>query len=99
LGLAQEWTGRATGPFVFQKPVTKEFHVGKVQGEGDYESAKKFDDQEAAFVKAGRVDQAARDAAPKSQREADEMKKAEEAGKRRSKGEDASSRKPAGRGK
>ena len=69
--------------------------MGKVQGEGDYESAKKFDDDEAAFVKSGRVDQAARDAEPKSQAEADEMKKAEEAGKSRSKGEDASSRKPA----
>ncbi len=69
--------------------------MGKVQGEGDYQSAKKFDDDEAAFVKSGRVDQAARDAAPKSQAEADEMKKAEEAGKSRSKGEDASSRKPA----
>jgi hypothetical protein len=69
--------------------------MGKVQGEGDYESAKKFDDDEAAFVKSGRVDQAARDAEPKSQAEADEMKKAEEVGKSRSKGEDASSRKPA----
>jgi hypothetical protein len=68
--------------------------MGKVQGEGDYESAKKFDDDEAAFVKSGRVDQAARDAEPKSQSEADEMTKAEEAGKSRSKGEDASSRKP-----
>ena len=39
--------------------------MGKVQGEGDYESAKRFDDDEAAFVKSGRVDQAARDAVPK----------------------------------
>jgi hypothetical protein len=69
--------------------------MGKVQGEGNYESAKKFDDDEAAFVKSGRVDQAARDAEPKSQAEADEMNKAEEVGKSRSKGEDASSRKPA----
>jgi hypothetical protein len=68
--------------------------MGKVQGEGDYESAKKFDDDEAAFAKSGRVDQAARDAEPKSQAEADEMNKAEEVGKSRSKGEDASSRKP-----
>ena len=73
--------------------------MGKVQGEGDYESAKKFDDAETAFVKSGRVDQAARDAEPKSQADADEMKKAEEAGKSRSKGEDASSRKPASGGK
>jgi hypothetical protein len=69
--------------------------MGKVQGEGDYESAKKFDDDEAAFVKSGRADQAARDAEPKSQVEADEMNKAEEVGRSRSRGEDASSRKPA----
>jgi hypothetical protein len=73
--------------------------MGKVQGEGDYESAKKFDDAETAFVKSGRVGQAARDAEPKSQAEADEMKKAEEAGKSRSKGDDASSRKPVTGGK
>src|SRR6202163_5031629 len=61
--------------------LTKESGMGKVQGEGDYESAKKFDDDEAAFVKSGRVDKAARDAEPKSQAEADEMKKAEEIGR------------------
>jgi len=71
--------------------------MGKVQGEGDYKSAKKFDDDEAAFVKSGRVDRAARDAEPKSQAEADEMKKAEETGRSRSKGEDTSARKPASR--
>ena len=68
--------------------------MGKVRGEGDYESAKKFDDEEAAFVKSGRVDKAARDAEPRSQAEANEMKKAEETGKSRSKGEDTSTRKP-----
>jgi hypothetical protein len=71
--------------------------MGKVQGEGDYESAKKFDDDETAFVKSGGVDRAARDAEPKSQAEADEMKKAEETGKSRSEGEDTSLRKPASR--
>src|ERR1700736_5655436 len=34
--------------------------MGKVQGEGDYEPAKKFDDDEGAFVKSGRVDKGAR---------------------------------------
>jgi len=71
--------------------------MGKIQGEGDYESAKKFDDDEAAFVKSGSVDRAARDAEPKSQAEADEMKKAEEIGKSRSKGEDASAKKSGSR--
>ena len=71
--------------------------MGKVQGEGDYKSAKKFDDDERAFVKSGRVDKAAREAAPRSQAEADEMKTAEEVGKSRSRGEDASPRKPGSR--
>ena len=71
--------------------------MGKVQGEGDYKSAKKFDDDELAFVKSGRVDKAAREAAPRSQAEADEMKTAEEAGKSRSRGEDASAPKPGSR--
>ena len=62
--------------------------MGKVQGEGDYESARKFDDDEAAFVKSGRVEQAARDAKPRSPAEAAELVKAEQAGKSRSKGED-----------
>ena len=42
--------------------------MGKVQGEGDYQSAKKFDDDEAAFVKSGRVDQAARATPSRSRR-------------------------------
>jgi len=62
--------------------------MGKIQGEGDYESAKKFDDAEAAFVKSGKVDQAARDAEPKSDAEAQDMQNAEETGKSRAKGED-----------
>jgi hypothetical protein len=100
----QEWTGRETGPFFFNRSDSEGAQMdkvqgGKVQGEGDYESAKKFDDAEASFAKSGRVDQAARDAEPKSQAEADEMTKAENAGRSRSKGEDASSRKPKSAGK
>jgi hypothetical protein len=70
--------------------------MGKVQGEGDYESAKKYDDAQAAFVKSGRVDQAAKDAEPTSPVEAEEMREAEEAGKSRSKGEDPLLRKRSG---
>jgi len=70
--------------------------MGKVQGEGDYESAKKYDDAQAAFVKSGRVDQAAKDAEPTSPAEAEEMREAEEAGKSRSKGEDPLLRKRSG---
>jgi hypothetical protein len=34
----------------------------KIQGEGDYEAARRFDDEERAFVKSGQVDQKAREA-------------------------------------
>ena len=33
-----------------------------VQGEGDYKSARRFDDEERAFVKSGKVEQKAREA-------------------------------------
>ena len=34
----------------------------KIQGEGNYDAAKKFDAEERAFVKSGKVDKAAREA-------------------------------------
>jgi hypothetical protein len=37
--------------------------AGGVQGEGDYVSAKKFDDEERSFVESGRVAKKAREAA------------------------------------
>jgi hypothetical protein len=36
---------------------------GGVQGEGDYISAKRFDDEERSFVESGRVEKKAREAA------------------------------------
>lgn len=59
----------------------------KVQGEGDYEAARNYDDATREFVEAGEVQKAAQDAAPTSQAEADEMKRAEQAGLAHSKGE------------
>jgi hypothetical protein len=50
----------------------------KVHGEGNYKAAKEFDAAEAAFVKSGRVDKAARDAAPKSPAEEAELARAEQ---------------------
>ncbi len=35
----------------------------QIQGEGDYKSAKRFDDEEAAFAKSGKVEAAAKEAA------------------------------------
>ena len=51
----------------------------KIHGEGNYQAAREFDAAEAAFVKSGQVDKAARDAAPKSAAEAAELARAEQA--------------------
>ena len=60
----------------------------KVQGEGNYEAAKQYDEAQRKFVKSGKVDAAARNAKPKSKQEADEMQRAEAAGRSRVKEED-----------
>jgi hypothetical protein len=63
----------------------------KVHGEGNYKAAKEFDDAQKAFVRSGRVDEAARKAAPKSKAEAEELIRAEELAKSRSKDQNPSS--------
>ena len=59
----------------------------KIQGEGDYEAARNFDDAQREFAESGQVQKAARDAEPKDRAEADEMARAEAEGKSHSKGE------------
>ena len=59
----------------------------KVQGEGDYEAARRYDKASQDFANSGRVDPAARDAAPDDAREAAELDDAEQKGKSHSKGE------------
>ena len=51
-----------------------------VHGEGNYDASRKYNDATKAFVDSGRVGQAARDAAPKTPKEAEDMKAAEEVG-------------------
>jgi hypothetical protein len=58
---------------------------GGVQGEGNYEAAREFNEAERNFVVAGKVAAAARAAAPNSEAERQEMLAAEEEGKRRAK--------------
>lgn len=53
----------------------------QMQGEGDYESAKEYNRQTREFIKSGKVEDAARAAAPRSASEAEEMKKAEAEGR------------------
>jgi hypothetical protein len=60
----------------------------KIHGEGNYKASKEFDDAEKAFVQSGKVEEAARNAAPKSQAEEEELNLAEQAARARSKGED-----------
>jgi hypothetical protein len=59
----------------------------KVQGEGDYEAGRRYDKASRDFAESGRVEPAARDAAPESAREAEELERAEDEGKSHSKGE------------
>ena len=64
----------------------------EVQGEGDYKSAKKFNQQERDFVQSGAVEKAAHKAEPKTDQEALDMLNAEKIGRSHSKGEDASAK-------
>ena len=56
-----------------------------VQGEGNYDAAREYDERTRRFVKSGRVDDAARAAKPSTPEEAAELEQAEEAGKSRAK--------------
>ena len=52
---------------------------GNVHGEGNYEATRQYNKATKEFIEAGKVEQAARDAEPRSQQEAQEMKQAEQA--------------------
>ena len=60
----------------------------KEYGEGNYKASRQYNDATKKFVESGRVDDAARDAAPKSETESREMREAEAEGKRHAKEED-----------
>ena len=53
----------------------------KEHGEGNYKASKQYNDATKDFVQSGKVEQAARDAEPRNQQEAQEMREAEAAGK------------------
>jgi len=67
----------------------------KIQGEGDYEATRRYRKRTNDYLKNNDVEKAAVRAAPESQREAEDMKAAEAAGKRRAKGEDPALRRRA----
>jgi hypothetical protein len=66
----------------------------KVEGEGSYTGTEDYNKRTMKFVNSGKVQDAANDAAPKSEQEAREMQEAERIGKQHVKDED-----PAVRGK
>lgn len=59
-----------------------------VHGEGNYAASRQYNDATREFAQSGRVESAARDAAPQSEADALQMAAAEAEGKRRAKGED-----------
>ena len=61
---------------------------GKIEGEGNYTAGRRYNERTCKFVESGKAQQAADEAKPRSQQEAQEMQEAERQGKRRSKGED-----------
>jgi hypothetical protein len=56
-----------------------------VEGEGSYTGTKDYNQRTKKFIDSGKVEQAAEDAKPKNEQEADEMQKAEGIGKRKAK--------------
>ena len=63
-------------------------HGDKQYGEGNYAASRDYNQRTKQFVESGRVDAAARNAAPKSEREAKEMSDAEREGRRPMREED-----------
>lgn len=64
-------------------PDTVEPSDERVEGEGSYTATRDYNERTRRFVDAGGVEEAAGDAAPDSDAEAAELRKAEEAGKAR----------------
>lgn len=70
------------------KQPTQQGTAGEQYGEGNYTASRHYNDSAKQFAQSGKVDQAARDAAPRNEQEAREMRDAEKAGKSRMKEED-----------
>lgn len=59
--------------------------MGNNQGEGDRESAKRYNEDQKEFVESGKVEQAREDRANVSPEEKEELREAEDLGKSRAK--------------
>lgn len=63
------------------KHATSQSKNDELQGEGNYTAAKEYDEATQAFIKSGKVKDAAANAAPKNAADAREMLEAEEKGR------------------
>ncbi len=61
---------------------------GEVQGEGDYKAGRRYNEATREFVSDNDVSKAAREAAPESADEQQQMERAEQQGRQRAKDED-----------
>ena len=68
--------------------MSKRAKESKVQGEGDYEAARRYRKRTTEFLENNDVEKAAVRAAPRSRTEAEGLAAAEAAGRKRAKGED-----------
>ena len=68
--------------------MSKRAKESKVQGEGDYEAARRYRKRTTEFLENNDVEKAAVRAAPSSRAEAEGLAAAEAAGRKRAKGED-----------
>jgi hypothetical protein len=59
----------------------------KEHGEGNYKATQDYNERTKNFIDSGKVEESAAESKPKSDKEAREMREAEEAGKSHSKGE------------
>jgi hypothetical protein len=65
-----------------------------VEGEGSYKGGKDYNERTKKFVDSGKVDDAAREAAPRNEEERQAMQKAERIGKQHAKDEDPALKDP-----
>lgn len=66
----------------------------KVEGEGSYSGTRDYNERTRKFMESGKVEEAARNAAPQSEEEKHAMQKAERQGREHAKGEDPALRDP-----
>jgi hypothetical protein len=71
-----------------QQPPLADDQLGQNQGEGNVEAGRHYNRETREFVQSGQVERAAREAAPQSQQQSEELRRAEEEGRSHAKEED-----------